>query len=109
MQMIGRAIEQVLEVPTAFEVDECEAHRSVRHLPCDAHDVVTHAEALGVALHLRGDLGREWDEEQLGQKHQLDDPGPELVVAKPQGVGELVRAEWLDVGDVDDKTGHRRG
>ena len=66
MEVIRRPVEEVLEVSAAFEVDQREPHRSVGDLTRHAHDVVAHPEASGVALHLRGDLRRQRNQQQLG-------------------------------------------
>ncbi len=69
--------EHAFEVATALEVDERETQRSAGDAPNDPHHVVGDAEALGVGLDAGSDLGRDGDEQHLGEEHRLHHAGAE--------------------------------
>ena len=107
VEVRGRLGEQLLEVPAALEVDEREAERSLGDPPDDVDHVVTDAEPRRVVLDAGRDLGRDRDEQHLGQQHHLDHPGTERLVAVAQADRERLGADGFDLPDVERDAGHR--
>ena len=87
----------------ALEVHPREPVGALRVPARDPHEVVLHAECLGVHRDAVRDDDRDRPQHELAEHHVMHDPAAERGVAPGQPVGELRGAEGLQrpVGDVD--------
>ncbi len=98
-----------LHVAAALEVDQRESEAPARVPPRDLQDRVVDSELGRVRLDAPGDLGRERDEHQFADEHELHHARPERRVAAPHLARERFRPEPRHRGRRDREARHRFG
>ena len=107
VQVLGRAFEHLLEVATAFEVDQRETERAARDLAGHLQHLFLHPERVRVLLDTLGHFRRQRNEQQLQQQHHLHHALAERAVPAPHDLGELVGPERRELRHVQDVPAHR--
>ena len=100
-------VADVLDEAVALEIHPRQPVRALRVPARDAHEVVLHAERLGVLRDPVRDDGRDRPQHELAEHHVMDDPLAVGQVAPGQHVGELVGPERLERPVVDRDAGER--
>ena len=91
----------VLDEAVALQVHPRQPVRALRVAAGDPHEVVLHAERLGVLRDAVRDHDRDRSQHELAEHHVMDDPLAVVEVAPGQHVGELVGPERLERAVVD--------
>ena len=97
----------MLDEAAALEVHPRQPVRALRVAARDAHEVVLHAERLGVLRDAVRDHGRDRPQHELAEHHVVHDPLAVVEVAPGQDVGELLGPERLERPVVDRDSGER--
>ena len=97
----------MLDEAAALEIHPRQPVGALRIPARDAHEVVLHAERLGVRRDAVRHDDRDRPQHELAEHHVMDDPLPVAEVAPGQDVGELVRPERLERPIVDRDPGER--
>ena len=109
VEVVTWSVEELVEVPAAFEVDERQTERAVGDATRNAHHVVGDAQPRCVRLDAGRDLRREWNEQELSEQHELEHACAKCGVAEAHRLAELVGADGSERLDVDGDTRHRFG
>ena len=94
-------VADVFDEAVALEIHPRQPVRALRVPARDAHEVVLHAERVGVLRDAVRDDDRDRSQHELAEHHVMDDPLAVAEVARRQHVGELVGPERLERPVVD--------
>ena len=97
----------MLDETVPLEIHPRQPVRTLRVPARDAHEVVLHAERLGVLRHPVRDDDRDRPQHELAEHHVMHDPLPVAEIAPGQHVRELLRPERLERPVVDRDSGER--